>query len=132
MPSQWGLGLQFLDFGGCKHRSLLVIKIIFIKTVLVYTVFFFCLFVCFVLFPILWPQPWHMELPRLGVQSELQLLSYATATATWNLSHFCDLQHSSRKRRILNPLSKARDRTCLLMDTSQIINPLSRNGNSST
>ena len=25
--------------------------------------------------------PWHMEIPRLGVESELQLLAYATATA---------------------------------------------------
>ena len=32
----------------------------------------------------------------------------------------CDLHHSSWQRHILNPLSKARDRTCVLMDTSQI------------
>ena len=25
---------------------------------------------------------WHMEVPRLGVQFELQLLAYTTATAT--------------------------------------------------
>jgi len=25
----------------------------------------------------------HMEVPRLGVQLELQLLAYTTATATW-------------------------------------------------
>ena len=30
------------------------------------------------------------------------------------------LYHSSRQCRILNPLSKARDPTCILMDTSQI------------
>ena len=29
---------------------------------------------------------WHMEVPRLGVQSELQLPAYATATATRDLS----------------------------------------------
>ena len=28
------------------------------------------------------PHPWHMEAPRLGVHSELQLPAYATATAT--------------------------------------------------
>ena len=27
------------------------------------------------------PYPWHMEVPRLGVKSKLQLLAYATATA---------------------------------------------------
>ena len=31
-----------------------------------------------------------------------------------------DLHHSSWQCRILNPLSKARDRTCVLMDASQI------------
>ena len=29
-----------------------------------------------------------------------------------------------------NPLSEARDLTCILMDTSQLLNPLSYNGNS--
>ena len=27
--------------------------------------------------------PWHMEVPRLGAELELQLLDYTTATATW-------------------------------------------------
>ena len=36
----------------------------------------------------------HMEVPRLGVESELQLPAYATATATWDLSHVCNLHHS--------------------------------------
>ena len=33
-----------------------------------------------------------MEVPRLGVESELQLLACTTATATQDLSHVCDLQ----------------------------------------
>ena len=33
-------------------------------------------------FVFLGPQVWHMEVPRLGVEPELQLLAYATATAT--------------------------------------------------
>ena len=28
--------------------------------------------------------PWPMAIPRLGVESELQLLAYATVTATWD------------------------------------------------
>ena len=32
----------------------------------------------------------------------------------------CDLQQSSRQRRILNPLSRVRDRTLVLVDTSQV------------
>ena len=50
-----------------------------------------------------------MEVLGLGVESELQLLAYATTTATPNLSCICDLYHSLWQRRILNPLSKARD-----------------------
>ena len=33
----------------------------------------------------------HMEIPRLGVESELQLLAYTIATATQDLSCICDL-----------------------------------------
>ena len=43
-----------------------------------------------------------------------------TATATPDLSCVYDLHHSSWQHRILNPLSKARDQTCILMDTSQV------------
>ena len=61
-----------------------------------------------------------MEVPRLGVKSELQLLAYATATETWDPSYVCDLHHSSQQHQILNPLCKTRDQTSVLMDTSQI------------
>ena len=37
-----------------------------------------------------------MESPRLGVESELQVPAYTTATATWNPSRVCELHHSSR------------------------------------
>ena len=61
-----------------------------------------------------------MEGPRLGVESKLHLLAYASAIATQDLSHTCDLHHSSQQCQILNPLSEAGDRTCILMDTSQV------------
>ena len=61
-----------------------------------------------------------MEVLRLGVESELQLLAYTTAIATWDLSCVCDLQHSSWQRWILNPQSKARAQTHVLMDNSQV------------
>ena len=38
----------------------------------------------------------HMEVLRLGVESELQLLAYTIASAMPDLSHDCDLHHSSR------------------------------------
>ena len=69
-----------------------------------------------------------MEVPRLGVESELQLPAIATATS--DPSHICDLQCSSWQHRILNPLSEARDQTHVLMDSSWALNPLSHNGNS--
>ena len=59
-----------------------------------------------------------MEVRKLGIESELQLLAYTTATATRDLS--CDLHYSSQQHRILDPLSKARDQSRVLMDTSQI------------
>ena len=70
-----------------------------------------------------------MEVPSLGVKLELKpmlqpqpcriqaaLLTYAAAF---------------QQCQILNPLSRARDRTCILFDTSWVLNPLSHNGNSS-
>ena len=59
-----------------------------------------------------------MEVLELGFKSELKPLVYAIATATamQDPSHVCDLHHSSRQRWILNPLSGAKDRTCVLMD----------------
>ena len=42
----------------------------------------------------------HMELSRLGVESELQLLTYATATATPDLSCIFNLQARSLTHRV--------------------------------
>ena len=67
----------------------------------------------------------HMKVPRLWVESELELLAYFIATG--NLNWVCDLHHSSPQRRILNPLSQARDPTHLLVDTQRVCNLLSHN-----
>ena len=78
---------------------------------------------------------WHMEVPRLGVESELQLQAYAIATAMPDPSRIYDLCHSLQQHRILNPLSEARDQIPLLTETTrlyQILNPLSHNGNPSS
>ena len=58
-----------------------------------------------------------MEFIRLGVESELQLQAYAPAIATLDLSRICDLRQSLQQLWILNPLSKAGDRTHILMDS---------------
>ena len=49
----------------------------------------------------------HMEVPRLGVQLQ-------------DLSCVCDRHHSSQQCQILNPLSKARDPTQILMVSSWV------------
>ena len=60
-----------------------------------------------------------MEVPRLGAESELQLLATATAIATRDLSRICDLYHNSWQRWTVNLLSKARNRTHILRDRYQ-------------
>ena len=59
----------------------------------------------------------HMEVPILGVELGLQLQAYVTATAMPDPSRVCSLSHSLKQCHILNPLSKARDQTHILMDT---------------
>ena len=66
------------------------------------------------------PHSRHMEVPRVGVQSELQLMAYATATATLDPSCLCDLHHSSWQCWILNPPSEAMDGTHVLVDTIRV------------
>ena len=80
-----------------------------------YTVYFFAF--CFS-----GPHSRDVEVPRLEIQLELQLLAYTTATASWDLSRVCDLHHSSQQHRILTLLSKARDQTCVLVDPRWVVN----------
>ena len=71
-----------------------------------------------------------MEVPRLGVELELQLPAYTTDTAMQDPSCVCDLHYSSQQHQIPNPLSEARDQTHIPMDTSRILKPLSHSRNS--
>ena len=77
--------------------------------------FYSFIFVCF-----LGLNPHIMEVPRLGIEFELQLLAYTTARAVPDPSHVWDLLHSWQQRWILDPLSEARDWTHVFMDTSWI------------
>ena len=72
----------------------------------------FCLSVFLSFF--LGQHPQHREVLRLGVKSKLQLLACTTTTAM----------------QILNPVSEARDWTCILIDTNQVCSSLSHNRNS--
>ena len=71
----------------------------------------------------------HRWVPRL---SELQLLSYTTATATPDRSLIYDLCRNLRQCQILNPLSEARDQTRILTDTVSGSLLLNHNRNSFT
>ena len=54
----------------------------------------------FILFNFLFrPASWHMEVPRLGAESELQLLAYTIATAMKDPSHICDPQMRKQMRK---------------------------------
>ena len=66
-----------------------------------------------------------MEVPRLGVESEVQLPAWTAATATRDPSLACNLRCHSRQCQIRNSLSEARDGTHILMDTSRVLHPLS-------
>ena len=67
-------------------------RISFFSLFLFWVVFFCC---CFVFLSFFKPHPRYTEVPRLGVESELQLPTYTTATATQDLSYVCNLHHSS-------------------------------------
>ena len=58
---------------------------------------------------------WHMKVLGLGVKFKLQL---------WPMPQ-------PQQRQILNPISEARDRTCILAETMTVLNLVSHNGNSS-
>ena len=80
---------------------------------------FFFLFLSF-FFVFLGLHQWHMEVPRLGVESELPLPAYTIATAMPDLSCIYHLHHSSWQSQILNPLSRDRDRIRILTNTSWV------------
>ena len=80
-------------------------------------IFIFCFF--------LGPHLQCMEVPRPGVESELYLPAYVTARSE-------QPHHSSQQGQILNPPNRARDRTRILKDTSQLLNPLRHHGNSTS
>ena len=62
---------------------------------------FFLIFLSFLML-----HPWHMEVPRLGIQTKL---AYSRAKATWDPSLICYLHHSSWQHWDLNPQSEGRD-----------------------
>ena len=80
----------------------------------------FCLFLGLLL--------WHMEVPRLGVELELQPPAYTRAIAMPDTSCVCSLHHSSWQCWIFNPPSTARDQTPNLVVPSWICFPCATMG----
>ena len=125
MSGRWWQKTRSQTFNGFLPRTDLSLNLrwrkwFFSSKILLFSAFFFCCCCCFCLFVFLGPHLRHMGVPRLGVQLELLLPAYATATATQDPSSICDLHHSSWQHWILNPLSRARDRTRNLMVPSRI------------
>ena len=79
MDPSWVLNL--LSYIGNSPRVFLVNQSVIYKQQL-------CAFFFF-----LGPHLRHMEVPRLGVESELQLLAYTTATATQDPSHITSITY---------------------------------------
>ena len=63
---------------------------------------------------LLQPYLQHAEVPRLGVESELQLQACTIAWVALDPSYIHNLRCSLWQRRILNPPREARDQTCIL------------------
>ena len=81
----------------------------------------FCTFFFFFLFVFLGPNPWHMEVSRLGIESEPLPLSFTTGTAMPEPSHICDLHCSLQQCQIF-----------YLTEQGHESNPLGHNWNSSS
>ena len=62
----------------------------------------------------------HMEVPRLGVESDCSCQPTPQPQATHNSRYICNLHHSSQQCRMLNPLRGARDGIRILMDASWV------------
>ena len=87
-------------------------KIVFMKKYCgAFTVFFFFVFFFFL--------GLHVQ-HRLGVESKLQLLVYATATAMPDPNCIFDPPCSLQQGQICNSLSEAKDQTHILVDTSWV------------
>ena len=100
--------LNWFDFSFLYYVSWVLLIIMVILVVF----FFFFVFLGMLL--------WHMEAPRLGVESELQLLAYVTATATPDPICDCSLHQSSQQCWIPNLLSETRDQTHIFRDASLV------------
>ena len=84
---------------------------------------FVCGYLLFIYLVFLGLHSWHMEAPRLNQSCS----RWPTPQPRqWRIQIICDLHSSSWQHQILNPVSKARDWICVLMDASQFCFPWAR------
>ena len=76
-----------------------------------------CIFFFFFFFFFMWLHPQHLEVSRLEVELEQQLLD---CTHSHSNLRVCNLHHSLWQCWILNPRSGTEDQTLVLMNTSQV------------
>ena len=69
-------------------------------------------------FPILWLHLQHMEAPRPGAESELQLPAYTTGMSHRIQGSSATYPAAHGNARSFSPLSKGRDQTHILMDST--------------
>ena len=98
-----GSGVSSLSLGAVKQRQGLLSLRDFMQEILHFwqgmlsglldfvALFNLCIYLFIYLFSFLGLNPQHREAPRLGVELELQLLAYTTATAIQDLSRVCNL-----------------------------------------
>ena len=72
----------------------------------------------------------HVQVPRLGVESKLQLPAYTIATATLDLSHIWTYATVHGNARSLTYWARPGIKTASSQTLCQVPNPLSQNGNS--
>ena len=100
--------------------SLVLSEIISYNEILMVLKYFPPFFFCLLLLLFWGPHPQYMEVPRLGVKLELQLLASVSATAVQGSKPHLPLTTQLMAMPVLNPLSEARDGTHILMDTSWV------------
>ena len=118
---------SFQSLINCISFSLLIVLAIICSTIGTWCnenrhCWFYSGLIFFFFLPFLGPQQWHVEVPKLGVQIRTTDADPCHSHSHGNAGSKSRLWpiHSSWQHLILDPLSEARDQTCILMDTSLV------------
>ena len=104
-----GLHLYILVYNSkflCRIRTRIqpvILKLSVAPPMLIPAPLLFIFYFIFYFFAFLGPHPQHMEVPGVGVESELQLSAHTAARAMRDPCRLCNLQQRSRRCRTLDP-----------------------------